>query len=224
MQLGAWGDQITAANYKTKMLCFKFGSVVGMDLNSTAFSTANIKFNPMTTPSSVTNWATVPVYVSTDYLKNVSDASYHYKANVLAGKGDPCKLVGLTIAQIKAGAIDNRSYRLPTRVDNSDFVGSGGLQEPGSEYYTWTPNGENATNPSVGTILKGTANGAQFPASGYRSVEGEVWDQGRASFFWTSRLYDETSAHHMYIGREYVQTSAYTAFQYGHPVRCVPQS
>jgi hypothetical protein len=233
MQLGKWGEHITAANYQSKMLCFKFGSVVGMDWNGD-FTTANIKFNPMTTPSSVTNdWATVPYYSTADWnagRKDVSASTYHTAANVKAGKGDPCKLVGMTVTDIRNGATDNHAWRLPLRENNQTFVGSSTNQFAGSDYYIWTPNGENATNPGVGILHKGTANDAQLPAAGLRMYgTGEVIESGIAGRYWNSEItLDEAAVLHGY--RFAFDSASVQLFGHSHAtdmafaVRCVPQS
>jgi hypothetical protein len=227
MRLGTWGNQITAANYQSKMLCFKFGSVVGMDLNTGAFTTANIKFNPMTTPASVTNWATVPLYANADYtagVTNISASNWHNVANMKAGKGDPCKLVGLTVEQIRAGSIDNGEYRLPTNADNQSFVGSASTQDTGSAYYSWTTNGSNATNPGVGTILLGTAKGARLPALGVR--EEGMYFQGTHGYYLSSMSSSSTNRYCLFANPTGVTPAAehanYASLAFA--VRCVPQS
>jgi hypothetical protein len=229
MQLGKWGNQITAANYKTKMLCFKFGSVVGVDLNGTAFSTANIKFNPTVGVTISSTYSTVPSYTAADYtagVTNVSATNYHTAANVKLGKGDPCKLVGLTVAQVKAGVIDNKSYRLPTTAENVAFVGSSEIQPTGSDYYTWIPNGENATNPGVGILHKGTANGTKLPAAGGRyQPDGEVVTQGLWGMYRASTT-DGTSGDRLriYVASLSPSGANNDGYTRGYPVRCVPQS
>ncbi|MDR1671713.1 MAG: hypothetical protein LBR57_04260, partial [Alistipes sp.] len=137
------------------MAHFKFGSVVGFDMtgNFTSGQMTAIRFNPTnTTWTSYGSDATsgtgiIPGFDTSDYetgLRDVSASTYHNSTNVPLGKGDPCRLVGLTVAQIKAGSIDSGQYRLPTRAENQAFVGSTSSQAAGSSYYTWTANGANA--------------------------------------------------------------------------------
>jgi hypothetical protein len=221
MQVGTWGNQITAANYQSKMLCFKFGGVVGMDLNTGDFTSANIKFNPMTTPSSVTNWATVPSYITADYPNVVSDATYHNLANVKAGRGDPCKLVGLTVTQIQSGTIDNGKYRLPTNAENQTFYGSASDNGATS---IWTANDANAANPATMKFTSGTANGAILPASGRRDMTtGTVASQKAYSTYWSSTPDKNFSGFDLYFSGSEVWPSNTCVFAYGMPVRCVPQ-
>lgn len=51
----------------------------------------------------------------------------HNQASINAGKGDPCRLLGLTKEAIKAGTIDNNKWRLPTvkelqKINSSHFT------------------------------------------------------------------------------------------------------
>jgi hypothetical protein len=230
MQLGTWGEHITAANYQSKMLCFKFGSVVGMDLNGTAFSTANIKFNP-TVGVTITGYGTnstngeanmVPGFTAADYtagIRNVSATTYHHKTNVLAGKGDPCKLVGMTVTDIRNGATDNHAWRLPTNKENQDFVGSPDYQATGSAYFVYTTG-----TPAVGTFPSGTANGAKLPAAGWRNFSsGNVGAAGINGFYWSSTSHGTYANELLFVTTE-IRPSHTNAFAHGFAVRCVPQS
>jgi hypothetical protein len=199
MQVGTWGTQITAANYLSRMLHFKFGSVVGMNLGSTAFSTANIKFNP-TVGVTITGYGSaryngeanmVPGYTVADWdanRKDVSASTYHNLSNIKVGKGDPCKLVGLTVEQVKAGAIDNKQYRLPTLDENQTFYGS---SETNGATSIWTANGENAANPATIKLTGGTANGAVLPSTGVRfyTGAGQITNLGVMGAYWSSTAY-----------------------------------
>jgi hypothetical protein len=223
MQLGAWGNQITAANYQSKMLWFKFGGVVGFDLNDTAFSTDVIRFNPMSTPASITNWASVPFYTTEDWdadRKDVSASTYHHKTNVLAGKGDPCKLVGLTIKQIQAGTVDNGRFRLPTLKENQDFVGSPDNQTTGSAYYSWTTG-----SPGVGTMYLGTAKGFQLPTPGHYLNDGTVDFKGSHGIYWSSTASSTVlRGYCLFVNSNYISSSYWELVGRGFSVRCVPQS
>ncbi|MDR1671646.1 MAG: hypothetical protein LBR57_03910, partial [Alistipes sp.] len=149
------------------MAHFKFGSVVGFDLTGTVSgSMTAIKFNPTNTTwtsygsNATSGTGIIPGFDTSDYetgLRDVSASTWHNSTNVPLGKGDPCRLVGLTVAQIKAGSIDSGQYRLPTRAENQAFLGSTSSQSAGSAYYTWTANGANAADPAVGTFPAGNA-------------------------------------------------------------------
>jgi hypothetical protein len=218
MRLGTWGNQITAANYQSKMLWFKHGGIVGVNMTGD-FATSTVNFNPMTNPGDVTNdWATVPYYATTDYPKNVSDATYHYKANVLAGKGDPCKLVGLTIKQIQAGTIDNGRFRLPTSDENVEMAGGlANLSPPTAGKYVWT-----AGTPPVATFPTPEPD-IVLPATGYFNENGIITYANQ----WGACLSSSASAtagYHIDYYKTAVRPSDSNNSSYGLSVRCVPQS
>ncbi|MFR4026416.1 MAG: hypothetical protein ACLTZY_12960 [Alistipes indistinctus] len=59
------------------------------------FSLDDIAFNPMET-NTVTDWNSVP-YASIPYTQSIP----HDQASVKQGRGDPCRLVGYTVAQVR---------------------------------------------------------------------------------------------------------------------------
>jgi hypothetical protein len=234
MQLGTWGNQITAANYKTTMLWFKFGGVVGFDLSTVNFSTTNIKFNPMTTPSNITGWGSksttlpaVPGFTTADYtagIRNVSGSDYHSVANIKVGRGDPCKLVGLTVDQIQSGVIDNNLYRLPTKDEN--FAMAGGLADnsgPTAGKYTvsgsWT-----GSSPGFGTFPTPDPD-VVLPSAGFRlDTTGVDYKPGEAGMYWSSVALDNARGHNLHFNSTSVNPSISHFYSYGNAVRCVPQS
>jgi hypothetical protein len=171
----------------------------------------------------------VPGYTSADWdngITNVSSPEYHTLANVLAGRGDPCKLVGLTIEQIQSGNIDNGDWRLPTDDENRLFVGYPSTQPAGSAWYTYTPNGESAADPGVGTFPHpdGTAKGAQLPAASVRvRGGGKVLVYGMHGAYWSSTPPVHTIGYNMVFDSQavYQSNSQYTG--HGCSIRCVPQ-
>ncbi len=98
-------------------------------------SGANITaYAPATWNASTSNaLPNIPAWVQEDWnagIRNVSGPEYHNLANLKAGKGDPCKLVGIdptTIASWDQAAFDAAmlaaEWRLPTVLENSAFVG-----------------------------------------------------------------------------------------------------
>jgi uncharacterized protein (TIGR02145 family) len=218
LQVGTWGVELTASNYLEKMLWFKFGSVVGFDLtgNFTSGSMTAIKFNPSTvTP---TDYGTIPVYAYDSAIRDVSASTWHNSTNVPLGKGDPCRLVGLTAAQVKAGSIDSGQYRLPTNAENVAFVGISAYQSAGSAYYTWT-----AGSPGVGTFPAGNAPGISLPAAGFRTMSGSVYSQGTEGRFWSSTVANSTSGYRMYFNSTVVYSTNIDYYAVGYAVRCVRQ-
>ena len=93
-------------------LFFKFGSVVGINRNPGAFATNKIVFNPLSSPGLITNYATVPLYTAPadEAIRDISTNDYHNLANIRAGKGDPCRLIGMTLAEINSFPNDDALY------------------------------------------------------------------------------------------------------------------
>ncbi|MDR2968780.1 MAG: fibronectin type III domain-containing protein [Tannerellaceae bacterium] len=167
-------------------LHFKFGSVVGNMVTPIAWSlTQNVLWSPVT----ITNWASIPFYAESDYPKTITRADgYHTIDNVKAGKGDPCRLVGLDLEKIKDtnansltnSDIDNGTWRLPTNDENEAFSGYTGTT---NTTVHWT-----MTESINGGIFPNTTSGSNkfLPASGYRDGEGtrQKWAEGGA--YWAS--------------------------------------
>jgi hypothetical protein len=232
MQVGAWGDALTPSNYAAKMLFFKFGGVVGFT-NGAAWNTStSIKFNPSLTAitgygSSQSDSAlpSIPSYTTTDYndgIRDVSSDIYHTLANVRAGKGDPCKLVGLTVAQIQAGLIDNGLYRLPTNSESVAFFGTSSVSNS-TTYSTWTANDANATNPGTRTFHKSTPANAILPAAGFRSYNsGGGGDRGTVGYYRSSTPTNNMGGYYLYFSGANVYPSTYGNYSGdGMAVRCV---
>jgi hypothetical protein len=235
MQLGAWGDALDATNYASKMLFFKFGGVVGFTNNGEngdAFDISSIIFNPVV-GTAITGYATsqsdsalpdVPSFTTTDHdngIRDVSSATYHTLANVKAGKGDPCKLVGLTVAQIQAGVIDNGLYRLPTNAENQAFFGTSTASND-TAYSTWTVNDANEANPGTRTFHKSDPANAVLPAAGYRHYSGgTVTGRDTNGFYWSSTPGDSTRGYGLSFYSSLVTPSNYCIYGHGFAIRCV---
>lgn len=94
--------------------CFRYGSVVA--LSSTAVAG---EFDPATdvlwmpevakSATPVTSWDDVRYMSAGDVSETV-----HTLEGIKQGKGDPCRLVGLSESEIASGIIDNKLWRLPT--------------------------------------------------------------------------------------------------------------
>jgi hypothetical protein len=219
MQVGAWGDALTPSNYLSKMLFFKFGGVVGFTNNNGTWGSGNIKFNPVTDSPSYATYTDIPKWNDSSTTEGyISSSSYHTLANVKAGRGDPCKLVGLTVAQIQAGVIDNGLYRLPTRAENRTFFGSSSPSDDPT-YSTWT------TNPATRTFHKSDPANAVLPAAGYRSFtnSGAASYRGTEGRYWSSTPNNSTDGFRLYFDSTNVVPSGTDYSGVGLAVRCVPQ-
>jgi hypothetical protein len=228
MLAGAWtthGGIVTSEN----QLFFQLGSVVGFTNNMDAWGTDKIMFNPTSTATASLTWATIPNWINwfaasgTTYDSAthtvdgyISSSDYHTLDNVKDGRGDPCKLVGLTVDQVKAGVIDNKTYRLPTQAENASTYGS-------PTYYAGNGWISGAT-PIAGIYTSAGIATTFLPASGYRTFsDGSTSGVGRWGFYWSSTPNNSTYGYNLHFingGTNPVFT--YDA-RYGMAVRCVAQ-
>lgn len=136
------------------------------------------------------------------------DALTHDNWTVRAGKGDPCKLVGKTVAEIKKmiekGEIPDSGWRMPTKGENDTYAAG--------------------TNKWDSTMFGYWFSGEFLPASGYRPARGGYAEGGTAyspGGYWSSTI-------DRYSGGAYVLYFSSAGFSnYGHDramgysVRCV---
>jgi uncharacterized protein (TIGR02145 family) len=257
LSLAKWDNNVVKVS---NMAFFKFGSVIGFhnrktgdpNTGTTAWpGVSAILFNPMTpseaakitayAPASY-NAATsnalpnIPGYVSGDYPKNVTVADgYVTVANLKAGKGDPCMLVGYTGAQLAAmtdselqGVLDNAAYRLPTQDENKLFAGVD-VNTTTTAHWTAGNSADYAGNPGIGKFpLVANSVGTQYqytlPAAGYRyTTTGAVNSQGSYGYYWSATPTSDTHGYRLYFGSGYVYVTDSSSYAYGFPVRCVPR-
>jgi hypothetical protein len=243
------------------MAFFKFGSVIGFDNKlrwdrpyPTAFhGDVAIRFNPtgllwgthMTSyaaadydPATSNALPYIPGYTSADRPKSVSAPDYATAANVRAGRGDPCKLVGYSADQIRAmsdaqldAMMAGAPYRLPTAIENVEFVGSG---DNIVSYPYLTTRAGVETDPHIGRFpvvsnAMGAAYSLALPFAGFRYTrDGSVSSSGgthELGTYWTSELVAHAPE---YAAGTYFSTynGAYPnmshEYSYGFSVRCVP--
>ncbi len=132
LAVGKWG----AGNpvNSTNIVYFQFGSVIGFDLATSAFSRANVIFN--TTATDYNTYSYIPCYNawagSMDASPMVSDPAYHNATNLSIGRGDPCMLVGFDISTLDGKtatergemlAAHNSGWRMPTAREQLAFIG-----------------------------------------------------------------------------------------------------
>lgn len=219
------------------MVYFKFGSVVAMyaGLNGSTFNVAkDIAFNPMSDQSVITGYGVssttlpdVPGYQVSDWNAglqyNISDASYHNQTNIAMGKGDPCKLVGYTVAQVRSGFYDNGIWLMPKDSEHSGFtLGESGWITKAS------PNDPTLWNGHTFPQIKETYYGQFLPAAGYRSTSGGVYYQGSTGIYWSSTPHNSDLGNDLYFWETSVVNNGTGAgsygLSYGIPVRCVRQT
>ncbi len=210
------GKYVLTTDPRNAGLYFKYGSVVGVfsgnganqtlpNASSDGFNARDVAWSPVGVP----DWNSIPVYA--DYPAEV-DGNYHTLANVRDGKGDPCRLVGLDLADIvnnNDAQYDNGIWRLPTNDENGTFAAS---------YSEWK---------MVGSVSgRGFPNNDTFlPAAGYRSTNGTVTNQGTFMYYWSSSAYADstTDGYYLYSNGSLVNPSYYATYPHGFSVRCVSQ-
>jgi hypothetical protein len=236
LSLGTWGKEITASNLYSTIAYFKWGSVVGFD-NATAhtvfnsnLSTANnaVKFNPMPTATTFSTYAAIP-YAGNADGKTIDPTNY---TNTRAGKGDPCKLIGLTVAQLRGMASDAnltalldgrpedyKNWRMPTRNENCIFTdGTTSTSEESYGANVALSGGGTVASPYLVTFKRG--GDAIIPAAGNRNSSGAVDNQGTLSYYWSatpsSTLADRMSHNNLFVRPAYSDNRSN-----GTAVRCV---
>jgi hypothetical protein len=218
-------------------LYFKFGGVVGLYSANGAVGVLPVANNdPFDAPGdvawspvAVASWSDVPAYGTTDHPAPV-DGAYHTAANVKAGKGDPCRLVGLDLDRIKntaaagltAADIDNGIWRLPTNDENKAFTGYNTTSNSTADYWTALGgvNGAIFPNRTTGTAAR------YLPATGYRNnnTAGEVASQNGFGNYWSSTPY--TTAGYGYclsFFSDFLYSDNDDLYAAGRSVRCVRQ-
>jgi hypothetical protein len=211
MQVGA-SEHIGGVVTQSNILFFKFGSVVGFTNTSITdtWGTGDVKFNPPggSYEANSTGYTNIPAWNGTSTTDGyISDPAYHKLDNVKAGRGDPCKLAGLTITDIANGHFDNKKYRLPTDQENKDQFSSG-TTFSGARHI-----------PGYGLNKSGVG---FLPAAGDRSADGSTYRVYYGGSYWSSGPGSTTGGYRLYFDSS-VGASSNGSAQYGLAVRCVPQ-
>ncbi len=202
LRLGKWGDKITNINIAR----FKFGSLVGTynptgDTGDT-FDPGDIGFNPIPATSNVsitgtagTAWGLIPFYqslhgsgnasASSPYKEVTPESGYINDTNLRFGKGDPCRLIGLSAAEAQTRAANNTldtyvsGYRLPTVRENMAFAGMPDAATvtpiPTDKSYANTTYPYWTTNSTTGVQSPNTSprwNGGTFPVKTWNTNSG----------------------------------------------------
>lgn len=148
-------------------VCFRYGSVVALSSTATAGA-----FNPATDilwmPEATKNNTTIASWDDVRYLtsEDVSGTT-HTLGNIKQGKGDPCRLVGLSDSEILADKIDNELWRLPTKSEMQWLVTAQNSVADLRGFYSFS------------TLLT--------PFNGYRSETGEMVPSNTTSgYYWSA--------------------------------------
>lgn len=241
------GQYIITNDPRDAGLYFKFGSVVGVYTDNhalknltppltgstDAFDYLDLPWN-LNSLTGASGWTAVP-YTST--LTTITTA-YHTAANVVAGKGDPCRLVGLDLGKIKANVstpgnlttadIDNGKWMLPTNADNTAFRGTG------VGTHSWGANEEGNISYGVAGAELPNRNGGYgiykfLPFAGNRNASGTIGASygTQSSYGWcySSQPASTNVGYCMYFTGALINTtySAGITADYAMNVRCVRQ-
>ena len=188
---------------------FKFGSTIAQSSKSVAWSANEVVFNVSDNRDSqhYADWSNI-LTQSTDIVHTLDE--------VKAGKGDPCRLVGLTRADIENDKFDNKKWRMPTYAEHTTAATSNtAFITHGTSAYK----GKNITLKS--DLVESTV---FYPAAGYRNaVDYNVSYTEVVGDFWSRTSYNTTNGYYLRINDNPINKNGNQAINIGLPVRCVPQ-
>ncbi len=230
----------------SRMVFTKFGGTVGF-IGKNSWTGSSVLFDP--TATGYADYTTIPEYTGGAPASfgepRVSKDSYHNLENVLAGRGDICRLVGMTVDQILGFAGDDELYaaesgwRLPTDYENQFFVVgysdspnySQSTSETGSTIGNFfnqsSPRNPNFDNPGIAFVpaIKGPSYniaGMRLPALGARSGNGASWQTaGQEGYYWSSTPKSADNGAALKVGNGVIETSQSQPKNQGFAVRCV---
>lgn len=180
---------------------FQFGSVIAWYYGNTG----NADYNPSTMGSSAWN---------DEWKSNAA----HTLDNLRQGKGDPCRLVGYPVSEIKAklntGNIpDNGIWRTPTNTENNAFATS---------YSNWTTN-EGGKGRFFRTEFDKSGTGGYFlPAAGHHNYGSMYLHINISGHYWSNTSYED-SGYSLYFDSDRVVPQSLSTQAIGCSVRCVRQ-
>ena len=190
-----------ASDISTPGLYFRYGSLVGIATgraDAIFENSGDIMYSP--SDLDIKKWADII------YLKG-NIAITHTFEEVLEGRGDPCRLVGIRKGDIKETNFDNGKWRLPTVADFADFTTANGT--PSDPFSLWS-----------------FKNGIALYASGYRdALDGKVVDRGVEGLYMVNRsdVGDVISNNSLMLNVGQVENDYMVDNATGFVVRCVVQ-
>ena len=183
---------------------FKYGSVIAIavNVNKQMWSMDDVIFNPAGTQFG--NWDAV-TYESGNV--NINGA-YHTYEKVMAGKGDPCRLVGLDLDNLSTSNYDNGKWRLPTAAEYNNGTYGAKNYVNGWNQRSVTIDGETVVQPAVG----------------YRESLYTIKFCNAVGSYITSNFSSTDNAYNFYYdGDATPEKNKEMSKNYGYAVRCVPQ-
>ena len=180
---------------------FQYGSIIGWNWND-----VNATYNPTLTPNLI-YWN--PTW------NNGSKAVTHNSAELALGRGDPCRLAGYTVAEIRVAntnnqTLDNTQWRLPTNAENIAYV---------QQTSVWT---------SIEGVEGMFFNGSNefLPAAGRKIAESGIYGQrgSRSNYISSSLDVDSNAPFSLYFNNLSIFASDIRDGQaQGYSIRCVRQ-
>ena len=259
IKIGRWPTNVSSQN---DLAFFKFGSVIGFRFNNDGWlaSMSQVVYNPSSYTIGQGNsndiyryngleLPGIPCWVEGDWdAYNSADAwdkfsycvsgdNYHTIDNIKKGKGDPCKLANLSVAEVKAALAanevpDNKTWRLPTNAEQKAYV-KGTTTATGSTFNSatwafwstqlWNGNSEYgyATYPFTGSTLN--AQGTQLPAAGFREGTGAA-DNRTTGNYWTNTPQRKDAGYYLFFENTRTLLNEVRGFARGLAIRCVRQN
>lgn len=226
----------TTDNNQKQGVCFQWGSLIGVSLNST-YVTYSPTYN--STNPALSTWENGSIAWGNFYIEDngspygqtstyLNDAARNTDTYYNAKKGDICQYLS------KTGAVSG-SWRMPTvkefNTTNADMNENIGWITTGTT--TWVEYGTTPSTPSSGStngqsfISYGatyTYNGSStsFPASGYLFCYfPELYSVGQAGNYWSSSAGSAADGFYLAFYTGYLTPTCSNLRQYGLSVRCV---
>jgi hypothetical protein len=230
-------------------LFFKFGSVVGVYTDAgvianhsaplvsryDGYHEVDLVWDPTgkVAGEGKTGWETIPSYTKDDHPNTITPSNpdvvtgYHTVENIKAGKGDPCRLVGLDLDKIKktdasklsTDDIDNKKWRLPTPFEQRIFSGRD-VDGAYTEHWTTLKGVAGGMFPQKNTGDEKTF----LPALGYRgNYNGAITSLG-IGFYWSSSASENAGmGRYLYFHNGSVTPADQYYYACAFSVRCVLQ-
>jgi hypothetical protein len=165
---------------------------------------------------------------------NISDDAYHNLANVTIGRGDPCRLVGMTRTDIVAMTSNAELYAKEAQLKDD---GIGGWRLPTSEesnafiaHYTWAtvaPTVDIGT-PWAGAYFPATAGMQEnfLPAAGNRgnntgTMLGKVQFLSSSGYYWTGSVSGADRGYALRFSGGSVSIPSSEYYELGMGIRCI---
>ncbi len=210
--VGTWGTV-----NQNNILFTKFGSIIAFTTVSDddEWDAADVKFNP--TDAVYHDYTTIPFYRNqTSQQGFISSDMYHADRYLWRGRGDICKLAGLTPAKAKelakAGKLDryNSGYRLPTSIELKAMYAD-------ENDFPWV------IVPAPGRWPKGYGTTAFLPAAGLRDMNGKPSYIGLYGAYWSSSPSSRDYGYGLYFFDSFSYPADHNNVPLGFAVRCVSQ-